>query len=122
MSQQDDANYEAWLASPFGQVHVKAAEAEKMRPIREAQATLEHFAKHTECREGVNVASRCVPGWWDRDRCGPMNEIIQYAFNQSVRMHISAWQDWLFFIKASQYEYVRDSWRPRRKPPRKKSA
>lgn len=112
---KNNADYDAWLRSPFGQVHVQAEQAAKQRQIIEAQAIIAHFDAHPKLAEGVSVASRCASGWWDRERCGSVHEIIEYGFTKNMQMHLSAWQQWMHFVTHSNhYEYKNDRWRKRR--------
>lgn len=68
--------YTAWLASPFGQVHIQAEAAAAARPFVEAVQTQAYFIQHPKLAEGIDVAARCEPDWWDRIRGGSVNKVI----------------------------------------------
>lgn len=77
------SDYDAWLQSPYGQVHVLAEQSVASKPIRDAQATLDHFQQHPDMiyevddiplngptvrskEDRVDVYDRCQPDWWSR--------------------------------------------------------
>lgn len=77
------SDYDAWLQSPYGQVHVNATHSLETKALREAQATLDHFQQHPDMiyevddiplngptvrskEDRVDVYDRCQPDWWTR--------------------------------------------------------